>query len=162
MFTATSPHHSKGQVATRISVAGELLIDTPGALRDTASYGLSLPSISWGGPVTLTATVKAAGNTYVFVHNEHASAGSQQIKLPSAVALAGSQRTITTSFRPGLGIDQVTWQGKAATIIVIPGQLLLMLLGLLLLGTGGTLWRRSLRRHAKARKHSRAARPQEA
>jgi hypothetical protein len=158
LFTSSPVGHVEGQVATRISVAGELLIDTPGALRNTASYSLSAPSISWGGPVTLGATVKATGNTYVYVHNASALAGGQKVRLPDVVALAGSTRTVTTVWEhPGIGIDHVSWQGETKTIIVLPGQILLILLGLIMLTSGGLIWRRSLRRHARSRKHSRRA-----
>ena len=130
---------------------------TPGVLRDTAGFSLHLPSFSWGGPVTLSATVKATGNTYVFLHNSRASEGGQKIKLPDAVTLAGSERTLTASFSPGIGIDHVTWNGQTATIIVLPGKLLLLLLGLVLFTGGGMFYLRSRRSHASSRRHSRSS-----
>lgn len=156
LFTSSPVGHIKGQVATRISVAGELLIDTPGVLRDTASYSLSAPSISWGWPVTLAATVKATGNTYVYVHNASALAGGQKVRLPNVVALAGSTRTITSVWEhPGLGIDHVTWQGQTKTIIVVPLQLILLVVGVGAISGGLLLWRRSMKRHARSRRHAR-------
>jgi hypothetical protein len=155
MFIANALHKVKSQVATRAAVAGELLIDTPGELRSTASYGLHLPSISWGGPVTMTATVRATGNDYVYLHGSRATEGGKAIKLPDAVTLAGSERTLTASFTPGYGIDHVHWNGQSATIIVLPGTILLILGGLILLSGGALLYLRSLRRHSSSRRHSR-------
>jgi hypothetical protein len=153
-FTSNPVRRVKGQVAAHISVPGELLIDTPGALKSTASFALHLPSISWGGPVLLTATVKATGNSYVFLHSEHATDGGKAIKLPNALTLAGAQRTLSASFTPGVGLDHVSWEGQSATIIVLPGKLLLILLGVIMISGGLLLWRRSLRRHARARRHA--------
>ena len=66
------------------------------------------------------------------MHDSHATVGGKAIKLPNALTLAGSERTLSASFTPGIGIDHVTWEGQSATVIVLPGKLLLILLGLLL------------------------------
>lgn len=152
-FTSNPVHRVKGQVASHISVPGELLIDTPGALKSTAIFGLHLPSISWGGPVAMTATVKATGNDYVYVHDSRATVGGNSVKVPNALTLAGSQRTLTSRFTPSIGIDHVHWEGQTATVIVLPGTVLLILGGLILLSGGALLYLRSLRRHASSRRH---------
>lgn len=154
-FMAKPTKRAKGQVATRIAVAGELLIDTPGALKETASYSLHLPSISWGGPVTLAATVRATGNTYVFVHNEHATEGALAIRLPNALTLAGTQRTISASFTPGWGYHTVTWEGQTAHVLVVPLVPILALLAIIG-GLGVILFAmKKQKRRARSRRHSR-------
>lgn len=148
--------HHRLQHRVRRPAGHRGLIDTPGTLRDTASYSLSAPSISWGGPVTLAATVKATGNTYVYVHNASALAGGQKVRLPNVVALAGSTRTITSVWEhPGSGIDHITWQGQTKTIIVVPLQLILLVVGVGAISGGLLLWRRSMKRHARSRRHAR-------
>ncbi len=85
----------------------------------------------------------------------YAFADGHRVNMPSMLLLAGSSRTLSTVWQsPSVGIDHVTWEGQSATVIVLPGKLLLLLLGLLMLTGGGFMWRRSVRRHASAR-HSR-------
>jgi hypothetical protein len=147
------------------SVGGEMILNVPGRTVEHTVFGLSLPWISFGGPISLTATVANPGNTLALINKPYAYGSGHRINLPSMLLLAGASRTLQTEWTSaGLGYDTVSWEGQTALVIVIPLNLILVILGIAAVGTGGFIWRRSLKRHAKARKHGRSAhaRPQEA
>lgn len=141
-------------LAVAASVGGEMILNTPGkTVRDTV-FGLHVPWISFGGPVSVTASVANKGNTLALLNDQKISAAGSKVNLPSMLMLSGTSRTVVTVWQhPGYGIDHVSWQGKSGTVIVIPGTVLWIFIGLILVVLGAMLYLRSLRRRANQRRH---------
>jgi hypothetical protein len=141
-------------VAVAASIGGELILNVPGRTVHDTVFGLHIPWISFGGPIPVTASASNRGNALALINNPYAFGSGHRINLPSMLLLAGTSRTLQTQWTsPEVGYDTVTWEGQTAHVIVVPGQLVLALGALLLVGGGFAMWRRSLRRHARSRRH---------
>jgi hypothetical protein len=147
-----------GKIGSGVAIAGsidaEMFLNTPGkTVRDTV-FGLHVPWISFGGPISITASVADKGNTLALLNDQRISAAGSKVNLPSMLMLSGGSRTVVTVWQhPSYGIDHVSWQGKSGTVIVIPGTVLWIFIGLILMVLGAMLYLRSLRRRANQRRH---------
>jgi hypothetical protein len=160
LFTATSLTSSTGGKASAVvgfqaGVANELILDDPGVATHHTVFGLHAPAISWGGPITVTATVQNKGNSYALLNRQSATAGSSKILLPSALVLAGGSRTLTgvQASPPFIGIETVTYHGQSATVWILPGKTILITLGILAIVLAYVLFVRS---HTRKRRHGRS------
>jgi hypothetical protein len=131
------------------SVAGELIIDVPGAQTHTTVFGLSVPSVAWSNSVPVTVTARDTGNSYVTLNGQFVNAGSQRVPM-DLLLLGGTSHTQTFQAAPGYGYQSVSYNGQSRRVLVLPGAVLAGLGGFLLLILGVIiLARRSGRRSVR-------------
>jgi hypothetical protein len=152
-------HKGKGTAAAEtIPVAiSELIVHVPGKAIRRLNYLLTSGGLSWGGPVTLTATVAEHGTDYALLNGQRIRGGGASIPLPGVLLLAGSTRTMSTSWQPPAFCMpcRLSYGTASADVWSLPGLDLLGGLLVLLALAGIGLYLRRNRRRASARRHGR-------
>lgn len=156
IFTEHTPNNLQPGATVGAGIIGgvgfQMILDTPGKTVSDTSYGLHAPALSWGGPITVTGTVQNKGNVYTLLSNEGPSIGGSKVMFPGALVLGGNSRTLTTTWQrpPMIGYETVTWQGHSAHVLILPGKILVIVFGVLILVFAYVFF---LRSHSKKRKH---------
>lgn len=133
------------------SVAGELIIDVPGKTTHGVTYDLNVPSLSWGSTTTATISAKNTGNAYTLLNAQSVMVDGTARKLPGALLLGGASKVQSGQIPLSWGINHVSYNGVSRTVIALPGTILVLGLGLMVIVVAIIILARRTGRHSGTR-----------